>query len=950
MGAECVVDNRGGDNTVEGGVMRKLGRIGWTVPALLALALGACGGGGGGVRSVPTSTTPPTTPSTPQPPIDAQLALTNTYAAHDAGYTGAGVTIGFVDSGIMRSNPAVAGRVLQEYIDVDPSTNNTSIDDVVGHGTWVSEIAAGAPFDKFPGGIAPGADLVSARIIDDNAPDDNGSTPPSTVTAADAQFFQSVNQQLISSGVKVMNNSWGGITWDTSDASVNQAFDAAYSPFVNQQGGLVVFAAGNDSQANPSTIAALPSVAPDLEKGWLAVVAINSNDPTQLESYSNKCGIAMDYCLAAPGDVIVLDKDTVATTTNPTYYVVEGTSLAAPQVTGAAALVWQAFPYFTNDLVRQTLLGTADPLGGSQPNPTFGYGELDVGKAVQGPAQFNWGDVNVSFDGITSTWSNNISGAGGLIKNGTGTLVLTGVNTYTGGTQVDGGTLQSEIALPGNVTVGAAGMLDNVPGVNGSLTNSGTVTVRDTTTEVAGNYAQTSTGTLSVNLGTFLSVAGTAQLDGTLNVLGAVPGYISNSHEDVLTASGGISGTFAQLTTSPGVFLNTTIQYTPDEVWLDTTSLSITQAAQAMAITDAASSAAAVRVQNGFDAINARIATGGSVASGVLQGAGAIQHAATPASARATLQSLSGQLHAASAAMLFDGMDAADSALSRHFDDLFDGQARVGAWYGNLGWQGDLQRAGYAGATFQSDGSIIGTDFRVGTHALLGYALGESRGYGQLDGAWDHNQTWSDHVMVYGGLSNGPWYANARIGGGWYRADMQRLLLLGALDTPLGSAMSGRYAAGTLEGGYQWRVGSTEITPFVDARYQQLRQGAFAETGGYGFGLKADSRTVGRLQTGLGLRTQRGVRLGNGMWMQFDGSASWWHALHQYGDAFDASFTGFDDWMPVDGIGLSRDESVLRAGVSLWPTRAFGLRLGFTREQGSRQQSSSAMLQGAFAF
>jgi len=314
-------------------MMRMPGKVRWTVPGLLILALAACGGGGGGgIRSTPTSAPPPaTTPTTPQPPIDAQLSITNTYAAHDAGYTGQGVTIGFVDSGIMRSNPTVAGRVLQEYIDVDPNTNNTSIDDVVGHGTWVSEIAAGAPFAKFPGGIAPGADLVSARIIDDNAPDDNGSTPPSTVTAADAQFFQSVNQQLTSSGVRVMNNSWGGITWDTSDASVNQAFDAAYSPFVNQQGGLVVFAAGNDSQADPSTIAALPSVAPDLEKGWLAVVAVNSNDPTQLESYSNKCGIAMNYCLAAPGDVIVLDKDTTASTTDPTYYIVQGTSLAAPQ-------------------------------------------------------------------------------------------------------------------------------------------------------------------------------------------------------------------------------------------------------------------------------------------------------------------------------------------------------------------------------------------------------------------------------------------------------------------------------------------------------------------------------------------------------------------------------------------------------------------------------------------
>ncbi|MGH8113987.1 MAG: S8 family serine peptidase, partial [Rhodanobacteraceae bacterium] len=182
----------------------------------LAALLAACGGGGSGAVRTTTSATPPSsTSTTPQPPIDAQLSITNTYAAHADGYTGAGVTIGIVDSGIMRSNPTVAGRVLQEYIDVDSSTNNISVDDVVGHGTWVSEIAAGTSFAQFPGGIAPGANLVSARIIDDNAPDDNGSTPPSTVTASDAQFFQQVNQQLISSGVKVMNNSWGGITWDT---------------------------------------------------------------------------------------------------------------------------------------------------------------------------------------------------------------------------------------------------------------------------------------------------------------------------------------------------------------------------------------------------------------------------------------------------------------------------------------------------------------------------------------------------------------------------------------------------------------------------------------------------------------------------------------------------------------------------------------------------------------
>ncbi|MDE2225978.1 MAG: hypothetical protein KGJ46_11965, partial [Xanthomonadaceae bacterium] len=80
-------------------VMRILERVRWVVPGLLVFALAGCGGGGG-VRSAPVSATPPSTPTTPQPPIDAQLSITNTYAAHAAGYTGQGVIIGIVDSGI----------------------------------------------------------------------------------------------------------------------------------------------------------------------------------------------------------------------------------------------------------------------------------------------------------------------------------------------------------------------------------------------------------------------------------------------------------------------------------------------------------------------------------------------------------------------------------------------------------------------------------------------------------------------------------------------------------------------------------------------------------------------------------------------------------------------------------------------------------------------------------
>src|ERR1700761_2365519 len=103
----------------------------------MTLSLSACGGGGGGntrptapppVPPPPSSPPAPAPPPPPQPPIDAQLNLTDTYAAHNAGYDGTGVIIGVVDSGIMRNHPTLAGRVSNELIYVDPTQNNTKID------------------------------------------------------------------------------------------------------------------------------------------------------------------------------------------------------------------------------------------------------------------------------------------------------------------------------------------------------------------------------------------------------------------------------------------------------------------------------------------------------------------------------------------------------------------------------------------------------------------------------------------------------------------------------------------------------------------------------------------------------------------------------------------------------------------------------------------------------
>ncbi|MEQ4575578.1 MAG: S8 family serine peptidase, partial [Gammaproteobacteria bacterium] len=425
----------------------------------LALALVGCGGGGGGgsVRpepppaspppAPPPTTPPPTTPppSTPQPAVDAHLALTDTRPAHDLGYTGAGYRIGVVDTGVNRNHPALQGRVVANYTYVDPSANNLRVDDVVGHGTTVAQLAAGAPVGNWPGGIAPGAQIVSARIINDKEPEDDGSGEGNEVNGA--LGMQAVHDDLVAAGVRIMNNSWAGLYWTNPSATAPIANE--YRNFIFANDGLVVFAAGNDGRSDPSDMAALPSQpgpngtrpAADLERGWLAVAALDTANPSRLADYSNACGVAMRYCLVAPGTSMFTGHDDTAGSIS--YWYGSGTSFAAPLVSGAAALVWQAFPYFNNDLVRQTLLGTATDLGAPGVDPVFGYGLLDVGRAVLGPAKFDWGDVSVSFDG-TSTWSNPISGGGGLVKRGTGTLVLAStLNTFEGRTQVLEGTLQS---------------------------------------------------------------------------------------------------------------------------------------------------------------------------------------------------------------------------------------------------------------------------------------------------------------------------------------------------------------------------------------------------------------------------------------------------------------------------------------------------------------------------
>jgi len=940
----------------------------------LALALSACGGGGGGgnTRSdAPPPSPPPASPPPPPPPpvspppppqpaIDAHLALINAQGLAASGHDGSGVRIGVVDSGVNRNQPSLQGRVIANYNYLDPRANNLAVDDVVGHGTTVAQLAAGKPFGNWPGGVAQNALIVSARIIADKAPTDDGSGQGTEVHGA--LGLAPIHDDLIAAGVKIMNNSWGGLYW--KDANATAPIAAEYRPFIQSNGGLVVFAAGNESGANPSSMAALPSQpgpggtlpAADLERGWITVAALDTAHPSQLASYSNACGVAMRYCLVAPGTSMFTGTNDTAG--NPSYWYGSGTSFAAPLVSGAAAVVWQAFPYFDNNLVRQTLLGTASDLGAPGIDATFGNGLLDVGRALKGPARLDWGDISVTLPaGTQSEWSNGLSGSGGVSVGGAGVLRLSGQSTSTGALQVRDsarvdlrGAFAADMAVVAGASASLArvvlgGSLDNrgltqlgadedpsAPlRIDGNVRNAGELRVgRASSVAVNGNYVQDAGGRLSWQInGPSLNVGGSAQLAGSLYVYGIYGTYVGGAtRQYVITAgSGGLSGTFSSFGyDSSKLLLDATVGYDANNAWLDITRANVVAAtATVFGTATPAMLSSATRVEGAFASIDAQV-PGQSASGTVADGAARIQQVAGVQALRATLDSLSGRLHTLAGAASFEAIDQDRRALSQRFGEVAANPRAAGAWMRDTGGTG----SGAASGRYALAGWLIGQDLRIGNAGIVGYAFGEGHAYAGIAEQGDRARNRQAQVQVYGGWSDGAAYAMAHAGSGQYQRELDRQLLLGDATFGVDSRYDGRFDSAGVEGGYRFAVGpGLGLTAYAGLQYARVDVPAFAEAGGLGFGLRSDGGTLARTQAVGGLR----VGLAHGGW-SFDAYAEWLQPLVQSGGTLQASFTGIDAWSALPSL-QDRAAALLGVSAQAWLSPKTRLSLGLDQRLGS---------------
>lgn len=346
--------------------------------------------------------------------INAARAFANVELAEGAGTApGAGVTVGFLDTGIDLEHPLFTGSVTEEFLLGAEDEDGTE----TSHGTAVASVV-GADFlglapelrHRAFRGVAPGADLKMFAIPLSSG--DRPYLPISLVSLASVdREFHDVANALRDGGVDVANLSFGfqGIIDDYSEAELRAALGSAIAAMAQadaEEKIIFVWAAGNDhnkdctagtghcvqgaiNAASPEILAGLPARIQELRGHALAVVAVGQDSDgdgyPDIASFSNRCGIVADWCIAAPGvDVEVAIFGRINGVTGQRGIGTgRGTSFAAPMVAGGLAVMKQLFRgQLGNEELVGRLYATASKEGPFSNASIYGQGLMDLGAAT----------------------------------------------------------------------------------------------------------------------------------------------------------------------------------------------------------------------------------------------------------------------------------------------------------------------------------------------------------------------------------------------------------------------------------------------------------------------------------------------------------------------------------------------------------------------------------------
>lgn len=277
---------------------------------------------------------------------------------------GQGILVGHLDTGVDDTHPALAGKVAAfEEFDLMGNPLGTPAHDSHYHGTHTAGTICGRNYDGINIGVAPEAQLASALVL----------------TGISGSFAQIVAgmQWAIDQNVHVINMSLGGQGYTTLWNL--PVFNATFS------GVLIVASIGNSGQGTSGgpgndflalgvgathyqdAVAGF-SAGQTLVGVWHDVLSLIFGPLTYIQPELSAPGVQVLSCI--PG---------------PELAAINGTSMAAPHVTGAAALLLSAAPGLQGDAltVRSILLATPEDYGEAGRDQRFGFGRLDALSAAE---------------------------------------------------------------------------------------------------------------------------------------------------------------------------------------------------------------------------------------------------------------------------------------------------------------------------------------------------------------------------------------------------------------------------------------------------------------------------------------------------------------------------------------------------------------------------------------
>ncbi|MFF8646210.1 S8 family serine peptidase [Streptomyces sp. NPDC015345] len=293
-----------------------------------------------------------------RPALDKSVPQIGAPTMWKAGYTGKGVKVAVLDTGVDQTHPDLKNVEVTEknFTDSAPDAK-----DRMGHGTHVASTLAGSGAKsggKYKG-VAPDVQLLDGKVISEV----EGTGTESSITAG--------MQWAVDNGAKVVNLSLGSL-----DSPGTDAMEAAIARLSGKA--LFVIAAGNDGPESGTLNS--PGSAP-------AALTVGSVDKQDNIAETSSRGPQADGVtkpdLTAPGDDITAARSTLTPddTGNDAYVSMSGTSMATPHVAGSAALLLQQHPKWTGPQLKAALTGSAEP------DPTLnahqqGAGRVDLTRAV----------------------------------------------------------------------------------------------------------------------------------------------------------------------------------------------------------------------------------------------------------------------------------------------------------------------------------------------------------------------------------------------------------------------------------------------------------------------------------------------------------------------------------------------------------------------------------------